>query len=105
MSVILDILEYAGVETHYHSNDPAEISICCPFCVTLGESEDHRFRLGVNIATGEAQCFNCHWRGRGIGYTGRQLAKAFGVAYRRSKREKKEETVSKPLVRTPGLPP
>lgn len=56
---ILEALEAAGVEIHPGSNED-EITLCCPFCLEEGETSiDERFRLGINIRTGKANCFNC----------------------------------------------
>jgi hypothetical protein len=41
-----------------------EINLCCPFCSDRNETEDTRFRLGVNINRQLAQCFNCGWKSR-----------------------------------------
>lgn len=38
---------------------PDEVWMCCPFCT------DERFRLGVNLRTGQAHCFNCNWKSAG----------------------------------------
>lgn len=51
-----------------------EIWICCPFCDSRGESQDTRFRLGVNVRTGTAHCFNCEWKSRkALGILQREL--------------------------------
>jgi len=58
----------------YHkSGDDSEISICCPFCLEEGESEDTRFRLGINTQTGQAQCFNCGKKSGGGDYIFNEL--------------------------------
>jgi hypothetical protein len=62
---VIEALEAAGIEVHRGSNED-EINICCPFCLEEGESSlDERFRLGINIRTGKAQCFNCQKRAGG----------------------------------------
>ena len=61
---IVEALEAAGIEVRPGASDE-EIWMCCPFCQERGESPDGRFRLGVNIRTGQGQCFNCSWKGRG----------------------------------------
>lgn len=48
----------------FHQSTNNEILMCCLFCVERGESADTRFRLGVNVATSKAQCFNCKWASR-----------------------------------------
>lgn len=56
----LEALEAAEIEVHQSDSNPEEITICCPFCIEEGEPTlDERFRLGINIRTGKAQCFNC----------------------------------------------
>lgn len=56
---LIDALEAAGVEFRNGSSDE-EINVCCPFCLEEGElTLDERFRLGINIRTGQANCFNC----------------------------------------------
>ena len=36
--------------------------MCCLFCRERGETQDTRFRMGINVRTGEGHCFNCDWR-------------------------------------------
>lgn len=57
---LTEALEAANVEWRPGKNDD-EIYINCPFCT------DTRFRLGVNILTGMAHCFNdgCEWKSYG----------------------------------------
>ena len=101
MIMIVEVLEAAGVEIHYGTG--GEISICCPFCSERGESEDTKFRLGINTVKGVAHDFNCGWRGHGAAYIAKQLARVFGVKllYR------KPETlaVRTPVVETPPIAP
>jgi len=99
-----EILETAGVDIHYGTGD--EVNVCCPFCTERGESEDHRYRLGINTATGEAQCFNCSWKGRGLAYTGRQLCRIFGLKFRMTTRERRARVEKAPpkLGKLAGLP-
>jgi DNA primase len=56
-------LSNAGVEWHPGGKD-GEISICCPFCADSGETQDTRFRLGINVFKDKAHCFNCSWGAR-----------------------------------------
>jgi|SRR5579859_477803 len=44
---------------------PDEIWMCCPFCESRGTTPDTRYRLGVNTGSGDAHCFNCHWKSTG----------------------------------------
>jgi Toprim-like len=61
---LLDALTSHGVEYHRSVGDPNEITICCPFCEQRGQTQDFRFRLGVNIYSAKAHCFNCGWKSR-----------------------------------------
>src|SRR6185503_220494 len=57
----LETLIASGIR-YKRTGDPQEIWMCCPFCAERGEGEDIKFRLGVNIVTGQGHCFNCDWR-------------------------------------------
>lgn len=72
-----EALEAADVEIHPGATEE-EIWICCPFCTDRGETPDTRFRLGVNMRTGQAHCFNCSWRARGD-YTFNRLQRALAT--------------------------
>lgn len=63
MPGFLDILNELRVEFKMGSG-PNEVNICCPFCVDRGETEDTRFRLGINFVDKLASCFNCNWKSR-----------------------------------------
>lgn len=91
--VIIEILEDAGVEVHRGDGD--EVSICCPFCGDRSETEDTRFRLGINVAKGLGHCYNCDWKGRGVVYIARQLCKAYGIPFKVKHRRVKDE-ISRP---------
>ena len=58
-------LNLKGLDYKQHGSKSDEINICCPFCVQRGHTPDTRYRLGVNIRTGQAHCFNCEWKGSG----------------------------------------
>lgn len=73
---ILDALDGRGIP-YRRSGKTGEIYLCCPFCIEQGESQDERFRLGINIETGFAHCFNCEWRTRDIEFLSQELARAF----------------------------
>ena len=75
MANLIDTLESNGV-TVRRSGKPDEVWLCCPFCVERQESPDTRFRLGVNIETGYAHCFNCGWSTRSPDYLQRALDEA-----------------------------
>ncbi len=69
-----NVLLKRGIRFHHSPSDPYEVAICCPFCVERGESADTRFRLGVNVQTGKAHCFNCRWKSnKSINYILRRL--------------------------------
>jgi 5S rRNA maturation endonuclease (ribonuclease M5) len=72
-----EALEAAGIEVRSGAS-AEEIWMCCPFCQERGESPDGRFRLGVNLRSGKAQCFNCQWKGRGD-YTFSQIQKSLAT--------------------------
>src|SRR6186713_1797501 len=54
-------LQSKGVKFHQSTKSENEIWMNCCFCEERGHSPDKRFRLGVNIQTGEGHCFNCKW--------------------------------------------
>lgn len=74
---IIEALEAAGIEVRPGKSSD-EIWLCCPFCQEKGESPDTRFRLGINVRTGQGQCFNCSWKGRGE-YTFSKLQEALAT--------------------------
>ncbi|KKL21515.1 hypothetical protein LCGC14_2444690 [marine sediment metagenome] len=66
-SIGLDVaLKRQGYEVRQHGSDTNEIRVCCMFCQQLGHGQDFRFRLGINLKTGQAHCFRCHWKTRDI---------------------------------------
>lgn len=62
---LLDVLRSRGVEVR--KGRGGELTLCCPFCIDRGESQDTRFRLGVNQRTGAAHCYNCGWASKSEG--------------------------------------
>jgi len=72
-----EALEAADIEVRNGATEE-EIWMCCPFCVDRGETPDTRFRLGVNLRSGQAQCFNCSWKARGD-YTFSRLQQALST--------------------------
>jgi len=72
---LTDALDGRGIP-YRRSGKPGEIYLCCPFCVENNESQDDRFRLGVNIETGQAHCFNCGWRTSDVIYLASELSRA-----------------------------
>lgn len=83
-----DILDSAGVEVQEAAADENERRICCP----MEDCGDTRFRLGINLLTGEAHCYNCQFKARGVWYTARQLCKAFGIDWKVRRTNFREET-------------
>jgi len=81
---LIDALQAAEIDYH-PGRDDEEIFICCPWC------GDERFRLGVNIQTGQAHCFNdgCEWSSRGD-YTFRKLQEALDTGEIEAKQERRK---------------
>lgn len=75
---ILDSLDGRGIR--YRKSDRAgEIWLCCPFCLENNQSQDERFRLGINIETGRAHCFNCEWKTSDIAFLSSELSRALNM--------------------------
>lgn len=55
-----DALRMRGIQFKDHASDRNEIRLCCP----RPACGDTTFRFGVNVATGQAHCFNCDYRSR-----------------------------------------
>ena len=85
---LIEALEAAEIDYH-PGRDEDEIYLCCPFCT------DQRFRLGVNVRNGFANCFNdgCGFKARGE-YTFRKLQEALDTgeieAKQRERKRKKK---------------
>lgn len=60
---LLDALSAAGIRWRQGAGK-GEITICCPMCVTYGESPDVRFRCGINVYSNLGHCYNCGWKTR-----------------------------------------
>lgn len=60
----LAVLKRKNIEFKVSPTDPAEIQVCCPFCVQRGYSPDTRYRLGLNVRKNMGHCFNCEWGSR-----------------------------------------
>lgn len=73
---IVSQLQMRGIDVKQSPSNENEFRICCPFCVSMGTSPDFRFRLGFNIESGLASCFNCGWRSRKAIL---ELVKEFGL--------------------------
>jgi 5S rRNA maturation endonuclease (ribonuclease M5) len=98
---LIEALDAARIEWKKGKNSE-EIWICCCFCMERGETQDTRFRLGVNLRTGFAQCFNCEWKARGE-FTFNKLQEALDTGQiealqhsRHEKHEHKEKPVLPP---------
>lgn len=59
-----DALTKRGIPWRRARAGRVHVHLCCPFCVSRGESQDTRFRLGVNTRENWAYCFNCAWGAR-----------------------------------------
>lgn len=59
-----EVIARRGIPFKESAGKRVQLSICCPFCVTRGESADTRFRLGINTRENWAFCFNCDWGAR-----------------------------------------
>jgi DNA primase len=81
---LIDALEAAEIDYH-QGRDDEEIFICCPFCY------EQRFRLGVNVRSGLASCFNdgCGWKGYGE-YTFNKLQEALDTGDIEAQQEKRK---------------
>jgi hypothetical protein len=75
---ILDILDVANLDWK-DTPQADEVKVCCPFCIEEGESPDSRYRLGINVRTGKAHCFNCGWSAGDYVFTARALARIADV--------------------------
>lgn len=82
LNPIVAVLEQAGVDMR-DGPTRSEIRVCCPFCVERGEKQaDTRFRLGINIESGIAHDYNCHWSSRaGVLGIARLLASAYRIRF------------------------
>lgn len=91
-----EALSKRGIKWRRAQSGRVHVHLCCPFCVSRGESADTRFRLGVNTRENWANCFNCDWGAR-VGAVDKILkrlsieaAVTDGIDERRPKQEKKE---------------
>lgn len=89
---IREALEAANIEVRNGSNDD-EILICCPFCLEEGElTQDTRFRLGINIVSGKAQCFNCQKKSGGGEYIFEELQRVLETGEIEANEESRKAT-------------
>jgi len=63
-NAIVELFDRQGVAYRMVAAASDEVYVCCPFCLERGESEDTRFRLGINLKSGIGHCFNCGWASR-----------------------------------------
>jgi hypothetical protein len=77
----LRLLDQTGTTFTRQMSDRSEISLNCvmPGCT------DNRLRLGINVATGQAHCYNCGWKSGSLVHTLRSLCTALNVPFRPSK--------------------
>lgn len=84
---LIEALDAVNVKWR-RGRDDTEIYMNCPFC------SDSRFRLGVNLVTGRAGCFNddCEWRGYGE-FTFNKIQEALdtGVIEAKERKRKKKK--------------
>ncbi len=55
------VLQNRGIKYRTSPKDPNRIYLCCPFCISRGETPDSRFRLGLHTTRGTSHCFNCRY--------------------------------------------
>lgn len=82
----------------YQKGKEGEIRVCCPFCASRGETQDTRYRLGINVRTQEGHCFNCGWRSRARAVT--LYLRQLGIVDKVYAESQAEET-SEPILRLP----
>src|SRR5579885_2585167 len=61
MASLLEMLYSLGVDVR-DTNEEAEKTICCPFCIERVQREDEEFKLGINVEQYVAHCFRCGWK-------------------------------------------
>jgi len=93
---LASVLEDRGIEFRKGARD-GEIWLCCPFCTEENESPDTRFRLGVNIQTGQMNCFNCHKRSRDAKYTFQELDRVLETGQLELAQKAKKPRVVEPV--------
>lgn len=77
MGLLDTVLDNTGTDVREHRG--GERTICCPFCVERGATQDFRFRLGINVESGLGHCYNCDWKSSDLLFTARELCRAFGL--------------------------
>jgi hypothetical protein len=98
---LIDALRANGIEVRVSQQNPAEITICCPFCEVKGQTKDWRFRLGINIVKDLAHCFNCSWRSR---KATEELSTALGLGAFTVETESTQSREEQSFERAPALP-
>jgi len=106
--IIEDLLIQSGVDYRELHGRPDEVTLCCPFCVDAGLSEDTKFRFGLNIENGKAHCFHCGFASRSAVYTARMLCKVWDIDFswrlRLSASGSQEMVIQKPVEPVRILP-
>lgn len=76
-----------------------EIRICCLFCTERNETEDVRFRLGLNTFTKQGHCFNCSWNSKSnaINLILRKLRLKDDVEVKEEDNDDEDEVVALPI--------
>lgn len=101
---LLDALEESKIPYLNSHTAEGEIFLCCPFCVEEGEeSNDSRFRLGVNFKTGMMHCFNCGKKSADPEFISVELERALelGTLAEAGKQGKKKEYKDQGPVKLP----
>jgi DNA primase len=100
---LANALDRIGVEYRLHSSNEDELEICCPFCTQQGETQDTRFRLGINLKKEAAYCFNCRWAS--VTGTLEKITSALGIEYIQrldeAEREKRRGKTKKREIKLP----
>jgi hypothetical protein len=76
--ILEDLLVRAGLE-YKTGSSRLEVVVCCPFCIKRGYPVDTKYHLGLNLETGKAHCFRCHWKSGTVRMTIREICNRFGM--------------------------
>lgn len=94
---LTSLLQRKGIP--WRPGKPPNVNVCCPFCIGNGESQDTRFRLGINPVTGQGHCFNCGWRAKSK--APRLLLRRLGIEVERLAFEQEAPPPPEPPERLP----
>lgn len=83
--LLQDLIKESGEDFKVSSSNRYEYALCCPFCIEQGESQDSRYRLGINIQSGLSHCYNCSWRSGSVRKTAKELSRVFGITLGRKR--------------------